>query len=135
MSLQTAPGEILFTITAADDSKMELSSLSDNLVGYNVTELAGTPVVAVPSQAKLTISRRAATAQTGATKFNVKLNHPKYDVLGKLSANMLISLDVVVPNAFMADYASDIDANIETIAQFITLDLFKGMCGDGTFLR
>jgi len=103
MAIQTAPDQILFTISSADDSALDLMEVSDGQIGYVVENFGGTNFSNPAVAPKVTISRRPATKQSRADKYTVKAVYPTYDVLGVMTAQELINVDLVVPTAFTGD--------------------------------
>lgn len=133
--LQSAPDTILYEVAAVDDSTLEISALGDNTVAYRGTIVEGTPETIVAKQLVMTITRRAATSQNGATKYTIKLVHPVYNITGQLQANMLISMDVVVPLQYLASPEHKMSGVMQAASAILGSDLFANMAADGSFLR
>jgi len=133
--LQVAPDTIDFEITAANDSQMTISQLSDTSVGYRINKLDGVDESVVLKQPLMTIQHRPATVQNGATKYTIKVVHPVYDPLNKLLGSMLISADVVVPTQYLLHPENKLTGMLQSIGAITSSDLLADMANSGSFLR
>lgn len=118
------------------DVVLELREVTPARVVYDVTEINGNTFSA-PGQVKPTfvITRRAATAQNGAAKYNVRLKHGVKNVLGVVAAKHLQSADIVEPTAYM-EHADQINEKLlEVFAVLLGNEDFRTMFNSQSFGR